>query len=76
MAAVEFMYVMGTVVLRGSASLRSSQQSSTSSMCAMSAIEHPAVRLGRITCWCSWLRMTAVSAMKWTPQKMMLSALS
>ena len=54
MAAVEFIYVMGTVVLFGSTSLRSSQQSSTSSMWAMSAIEHPAVRLGRMTLWWSW----------------------
>ena len=40
----------------------------------MSAIEQPAARSGRITCWCGAARMSALSAMKWTPQKMMNSA--
>ena len=46
----------------------------TSSIRAMSAIEQPAVRFGRMTLWCGPLRMSAVSAMKWTPQKIMNSA--
>ena len=40
----------------------------------MSAIEQPAAMFGRITVWCGALRMSAVSAMKWTPQKTMYSA--
>ena len=40
----------------------------------MSAIEQPAARFGRITTWCSAERMSALSAMKWTPQKTMYSA--
>ena len=52
----------------------SSQQASTSSMLAMSAIEQPASRLGRITCCAAPLRMSALSAMKCTPQKTMYSA--
>ncbi len=51
-----------------------SQASSTWSMSAMSAIEQPALRSGRITCWWSPVRMSADSAMKWTPQKTMYSA--
>ena len=27
-----------------------------------------------MTCWCGWQRMSAASAMKWTPQKTMYSA--
>ena len=42
-------------------------------MGAMSAIEHPAARLGRITCWWGAERMSALSAMKCTPQKTMYS---
>ena len=56
------------------ASWRSSQQSRTSSMRAISAIEQPAARLGSMTCCSGELRMSAVSAIKWTPQKMMNSA--
>ncbi len=51
-----------------------SQASSTDSMSAMSAIEHPALRSGRITCWCGPVRMSADSAMKWTPQNTTNSA--
>ena len=51
-----------------------SQHSVTESMSAMSAIEQPAARLGRITAWSGRDRMSAVSAMKCTPQKMMASA--
>ncbi len=40
----------------------------------MSAIEQPAARSGRITCWESAVRMSADSAMKCTPQKTMNSA--
>ncbi len=35
----------------------------------MSAIEQPAARSGRITCWCGARSTSALSAMKWTPQK-------
>ena len=51
-----------------------SQASSTESMSAMSAIEQPALRSGRITCWWAPVRMSADSAMKWTPQKTTNSA--
>ncbi len=40
----------------------------------MSAIEQPALRSGRITCWWAPVRMSADSAMKWTPQKTTNSA--
>ena len=53
---------------------RSSQASSTWSMSAMSAMEHPALRSGSTTCWWSPVRTSADSAMKWTPQKTMNSA--
>ena len=39
----------------------------------MSDIEQPAARFGSITFWCGALRMSAASAMKWTPQKTMYS---
>ena len=41
----------------------------------MSAIEQPAFRSGRITCCQGRARMSAVSAMKRTPQKTMVRAL-
>jgi len=57
---------------------KSSQAASTCSMAAMSAIEQPAAKSGRMTVtrWPSraarfsgrFARMSAVSAMKWTPQ--------
>ena len=53
---------------------RDSQASSTESMSAMSAMEHPALRSGRITCWWAAVRMSADSAMKCTPQNTMYSA--
>ncbi len=40
----------------------------------MSAIEQPAARSGRITCWWSARSTSALSAMKWTPQKTIVSA--
>ena len=40
----------------------------------MSAIEQPAARSGSTTCWWSAVRMSADSAMKWTPQNTMNSA--
>ncbi len=43
-------------------------------MSAMSAIEQPAARSGRITFWWSAPRMSALSAMKWTPQNTTYSA--
>ena len=67
---------MGTTPRSPKTSSRSSQQSRTSSIWAMSAMEQPAVRLGRMTLWWGALRTSAVSAMKWTPQKTILSASS
>ncbi len=49
----------------------SSQASSTWSMSAMSAIEQPALRSGRITRWWSPVSTSADSAMKCTPQNTM-----
>ena len=43
-------------------------------MSAMSAMEHPALRSGRSTCWWAPVRTSADSAMKCTPQKTMNSA--
>ena len=40
----------------------------------MSAIEQPAARSGSTTFWCGARRMSALSAMKCTPQKTMYSA--
>ena len=40
----------------------------------MSAIEQPAARSGRMTCWCGALSTSALSAMKCTPQNTMNSA--
>ena len=53
---------------------RASHASSTESRSAMSAIEQPALRSGRITFWSGPVRMSADSAMKCTPQKTMYSA--
>ena len=50
------------------------QAASTSSGLAMSAMEQPASRLGRITCWLGPPRISALSAMKCTPQKRVNSA--
>ena len=73
-AADEFMYVMGTTRLMSVTPAMSSQASSTDSMSAMSAIEQPALRSGRSTCWCGPVSTSADSAMKWTPQNTMYSA--
>src|SRR5436190_1590528 len=70
-AADEFMYVTGIVESATPASVSASQQSSTWSKLAMSAIEQPAARSGSTTCWCGAVRMSADSAMKCTPQKTM-----
>ena len=40
----------------------------------MSAIEQPALRSGRITCWWGPVSTSADSAMKWTPQNTTNSA--
>ena len=64
------MYVTGITEPSPSVSIRSSQQSSTSPVGAMSAIEHPALMFGSTTRWCSPPSTAAVSAMKCTPQKM------
>ena len=55
------------------ASASSCQQAETSLGWAMSAMEQPAAMLGRITIWLGPERMSADSAMKWTPQKTMYS---
>ena len=73
-AAVEFMYVIGMVDSASPSSTKRSHASSTWPISAMSAIEQPAARSGRITCWSSVVRMSALSAMKCTPQKTMNSA--
>ncbi len=48
-----------------------SQHSSTWSMSAMSAMEQPALRSGRMTRWWAPVSTSADSAMKWTPQNTM-----
>ncbi len=53
---------------------RSRQQFSSWSISAMSAIEQPAARSGRITFWCGAQSTSALSAMKCTPQKTTNSA--
>ena len=73
-AADEFMYVTGTVDPATPASSRISQASSTWSNVAMSAIEQPAARSGSTTCCASEVRMSALSAMKCTPQNTTYSA--
>ena len=73
-AAVEFMYVTGTVEPSRPASVSTSQQSSTWLIAAMSAIEQPAARSGSTTCWWAPVKMSADSAMKCTPQKTMKGA--
>ena len=62
---------MGTTVEMSTVPSSTSHASSTESMSARSAIEHPALRSGRTTCWWSPVRTSADSAMKWTPQKTM-----
>ena len=71
MSAEEFMYETGITVSAMPASCSTSQHSSTWSNVAMSAIEQPAPRSGRTTCWLSAVRMSADSAMKCTPQNTM-----
>ena len=66
--------MMGTIRLTSVTRASSSQASSTWSMSAMSAMEQPALRSGRSTCWWSPVSTSADSAMKWTPQKTMNSA--
>ena len=63
--------MIGTTLEMSVVRASASQASSTSSRSAMSAMEQPALRSGRITCWWSAVRMSADSAMKWTPQKTM-----
>ena len=55
-------------------SASSRQHMSSWSGAAMSAIEQPAARSGSTTVWCGPRRMSALSAMKCTPQKTMYSA--
>ena len=68
------MYVTGTVTSATPASASTSQASSTWASRAMSAIEQPAARSGRTTFCSGPVRMSADSAMKWTPQNTMYSA--
>ncbi len=74
MSAEEFMYDTGTVASATPASASTSQHSATCSAVAMSAIEQPAARSGSTTCCRAEVRMSALSAMKCTPQKTMYSA--
>ena len=76
--AAELTYVTGITWAVSTTAANCCQQSSTWSMSAMSAIEQPAARSGRTTvtrpprrasCSGRLARMSAVSAMKWTPQK-------
>src|SRR5699024_9660141 len=78
-AAEEFIYVTGIISALASletpsASVSCSQASSTCSMVAISAIEHPAAKFGRMTDWSAVDKMSAVSAMKCTPQNTNASA--
>ena len=66
--------MMGMTRLSSTWSPSAAQASSTASMSAMSAMEHPAFRSGRKTCWRSLVKMSADSAMKCTPQNTMNSA--
>ncbi len=76
--AAELMYVTGVTSDVSITSPSSSQAFSTCSIAAMSAIEQPAAMSGSTTVtrsparsasFAGWLaRMSAVSAMKWTPQ--------
>ncbi len=66
--------MMGTTASMSVMAAMASHASSTESRSAMSAIEQPALRSGRITCWWSPVRMSADSAMKWTPQNTTKSA--
>ncbi|MFT7646549.1 MAG: hypothetical protein ACI8Y4_001284 [Candidatus Poriferisodalaceae bacterium] len=73
------MYVIGTTrsmlwPFASSTSVSSAQASSTCSMLAMSAIEQPALRSGRITVCAGEVSTSADSAMKCTPQKTVNSA--
>ena len=74
MSAEEFMYVTGTTDGATPASSSASHASSTCDSAAMSAIEQPAARSGRITCCAGEVRMSADSAMKCTPQNTTYSA--
>ncbi len=74
MSAEEFMYVTGMVTCATPASASTSQASSTWARRAMSAIEQPAARSGRMTFCSGEVRMSADSAMKCTPQNTMNSA--
>ena len=64
----------GTVVSATPASASTSHASSTWASRAMSAMEQPAARSGRITFCSGEVKMSADSAMKCTPQKTMNSA--
>ena len=61
--------MIGTTSSTSTTRASSSQAVSTASRSAMSAIEHPAFRSGRTTCWWAPVRTSADSAMNWTPQK-------
>ena len=64
----------GTVRSARPADASRSQAASTCASTAMSAIEQPAARSGSTTCCASPVRMSALSAMKCTPQNTMNSA--
>ncbi len=66
--------MIGTTSSAIPASTSASHVSSTWASRAMSAIEQPAARSGSTTFCSGAVRMSADSAMKWTPQKTMYSA--
>ena len=68
-SAVELMYVTGVTSSTSISSARSDHAASTASRSAMSAMLQPADMSGRYTDPSSRERTSAVSAMKWTPQK-------
>ncbi|CAB4670853.1 unannotated protein [freshwater metagenome] len=55
-------------------SVNTFQHSFTWGADAISAMEHPAAKSGKITFWLADVRMSALSAIKWTPQKKIISA--
>ncbi len=63
--------MIGTILAMSVTAASSSQASSTDSRSAMSAIEQPALRSGRITRCSGEVSTSAASAMKCTPQNTM-----
>ena len=68
------MYVTGIVLSATPAAVSASQHCATCSLFAISAIEQPAAKSGKITFCESLVKISALSAMKCTPQKIINSA--